>query len=64
MNREDKPIDAERVVCEVCMKEVPKSEATIPEAVDYVVYFCGLDCYEKWKNQHAKPGDQAEKPAS
>lgn len=64
MNREDKPIDAECVACEVCMKEVPKSEATIPEAMDYVVYFCGLDCYEKWKNQHAKPGDQAEKPAS
>jgi Domain of unknown function (DUF3330) len=64
MNTGDKPIDVERVACEVCLKEVPKSEATVPEATDYVVYFCGLDCYEKWKSQGAKPDDQAEKPAS
>jgi len=56
---DNKPIDAERVACEVCMKEVPRSEATVPEAVDYVVYFCGLDCHEKWKSQRAKPDDQA-----
>ncbi|HKE42819.1 MAG TPA: DUF3330 domain-containing protein [Casimicrobiaceae bacterium] len=35
------------VVC-VCEQEVPISEALIPEAVDYVVYFCGLDCYDRW----------------
>ena len=32
MNRGDKPVDVERVACEVCLKEVPKSEATVPEA--------------------------------
>jgi len=35
-------------VCGVCELEVPISEALIPEAVDYVVYFCGLDCYDRW----------------
>ena len=35
------------VVC-VCEQEVPISEALIPEAVDYVIYFCGLDCYDRW----------------
>jgi len=35
----------------MCLKEVPVSEATVPEATDYVVYFCGLDCYERWKRQ-------------
>jgi hypothetical protein len=35
-------------VCSLCEQEVPVSEALIPEAVDYVVYFCGLDCYDRW----------------
>ncbi len=64
MTTGDKPVDVERVACEVCLKEVPKSEATVPEATDYVVYFCGLDCYQKWKSQGAKPNNQAEKSAS
>ncbi len=46
-----KPTDPSLVPCEVCLKEVPVSEATIPEATDYFVHFCGLECYEKWKNQ-------------
>lgn len=54
MDKDNKTIDAEQVACEVCMKEVPKSEATVPEAADYVMYFCGLDCHEKWKNQGEK----------
>ena len=64
MTKGDKLVDVERVACEVCLKEVPTSEATVPEATDYVVYFCGLDCYEKWKKQRAKSNDQAEKSAS
>lgn len=39
----------ELVACEICRKEVPASEAKTPEAVDYVVHFCGLECYEQWK---------------
>ncbi len=40
-----------KVKCEVCMKEIPKSEAKSPETVDYVMYFCGLECYAKWQAQ-------------
>ena len=40
--------DEAKVKCEVCLKEIPRSEAKSAEAIDYVVYFCGLDCYEKW----------------
>lgn len=43
-------IDPERVACEVCLREVPRSEAIVPEAADYVAYFCGLECYEKWRD--------------
>lgn len=46
-----KSVDTEQVKCEVCLKEVPKSEAKIAEAQDYVMHFCGLDCYEKWEKQ-------------
>lgn len=41
--------DDERVACEVCLKEIPRSEATVAEAADYVAYFCGLDCYDEWQ---------------
>jgi hypothetical protein len=64
MATSDKPVELERVACAICRKEVPISEAAISEATDYVVYFCGLDCYEKWKSQSEKPEDQVEKPGS
>lgn len=53
--------DSPLVPCEVCMKEVPLTEATVPEASDYVAYFCGLECYAKWKGE---PGKVKEKPAA
>jgi len=35
--------------CAVCLQEVPVSEAVVPEATDYMIYMCGLDCYERWR---------------
>ena len=43
--------EVEQVACEICIKEVPKSEAQSSEASDYVLYFCGIDCYEKWQEE-------------
>jgi hypothetical protein len=55
----------ERVSCEVCLKEVPKSEAAMAEARDYVAYFCGLECYQKWMAQRAgEAPPEAAAPAS
>jgi hypothetical protein len=51
MSPTENPVDATFVSCEVCLKEIPKSEASVPEAVDYFVYFCGLDCYQKWNHK-------------
>ncbi|UCE89541.1 MAG: DUF3330 domain-containing protein [Pseudomonadota bacterium] len=48
MNAMPKPEETPNVACEICMKEIPASEANSSEAQDYVMYFCGLDCYEKW----------------
>ena len=38
--------------CAACLKEIPKSEAKSAEAVDYVMYFCGLHCFEKWETNN------------
>lgn len=60
----DKPVEPGYIACEMCLKEVPIAEATIPEATDYFVHFCGLECYAKWKSQGAKPKDEAETPVA
>lgn len=55
--------DDERVTCEVCLKAIPHSEAQVHEAQDYVLYFCGLGCYGRWRERadsessSTKPGD-------
>lgn len=54
--------EAGKISCDVCRKEVPLSEAVVPEAKDYVAHFCGLDCYEQWKKQGVPAGSQCKKP--
>lgn len=47
----EKPVEAMRVACEMCVKEVPVSQAVVGEAPGYLAYFCGLECYEQWKHR-------------
>jgi hypothetical protein len=47
------PAEMELVPCAVCQKEIPKSVALSSEDVDYVLHFCGLDCYEEWSADQA-----------
>jgi hypothetical protein len=54
MANNDKPVDSEIISCEICMKEVPLSDAITPETHDYVAHFCGLACYAQWKAQDGK----------
>jgi hypothetical protein len=59
-----KPSDSSEVTlvpCDICCKEIPLSEAMIPEAADYVAHFCGLECYTTWKQQSERTGKQGEK---
>ena len=46
-------IALDRVPCQVCQHDIPLSEAVVSEATDYVVYFCGLECYERWRASNA-----------
>jgi hypothetical protein len=43
------------VACSVCHHEIPLSAAVWREGSDYVVYFCGLECYDRWRNQSGGP---------
>ncbi|GAB1234646.1 DUF3330 domain-containing protein [Ferrigenium sp. UT5] len=50
-----KPAPAtQTIACEICLKEVPLSEAKTFEAEDYVAHFCGLECYAQWKQRSEK----------
>ncbi len=55
MTKNDKAIETTRVSCAACLKEVPITEAVVPEAIDYFMHFCGLECYEKWQAQKETP---------
>ena len=58
-NTPDEPIIPDiKVSCEICEKEVPLSEASIREAEDYVLYFCGLECYEDWHKKAEHESDE------
>lgn len=46
-------VESEKIACEVCLNDIPVTEAKSEEATDYVVHFCGLDCYDKWKHLEA-----------
>jgi hypothetical protein len=35
--------------CQGCGCVIPLDEAVVPEALPYVVNFCGLDCYARWR---------------
>jgi hypothetical protein len=48
--------ETDMLSCEVCMKEIPASEASSSEATDYVIYFFGIECYGIWiKNRQPMP---------
>ncbi|GAB6042216.1 DUF3330 domain-containing protein [Endothiovibrio diazotrophicus] len=47
--RRPEEIELPLVRCEVCLKEVPASGASA-EGRDYVLYFCGTDCYQQWRD--------------
>ncbi|ABA58089.1 hypothetical protein Noc_1614 [Nitrosococcus oceani ATCC 19707] len=47
--------------CDVCLKEIPQSEAQSAEAEEYVRWFCGLECYEQWRNDEKNKENPEEK---
>ncbi|MDH5692605.1 MAG: DUF3330 domain-containing protein [Gammaproteobacteria bacterium] len=54
MNAENKEANEVLLQCEVCLKEIPESTASNPEADEYVSHFCGLECYDVWREKDEK----------
>lgn len=52
MQHTESPTDQPLLACETCMTEIPESEADYSEAEEYVAYYCGLDCYQQWREEH------------
>ncbi len=51
--------EIQKVPCKVCLKEIPISVAKMEEANEYVQYFCGAECYNKWKTQEDSSDDES-----
>lgn len=57
-----KPDEPDHIACEVCLTEIPTSVAQSAEGGDYVHYFCGIDCLERWKEQERRDAGAALRP--
>jgi len=61
MTKSKKEPDFPMYNCEVCRKLIPESAAMTAEGVDYVLYYCGIECYETWQKQDEK--EQSKPPS-
>ncbi len=53
------PAEPGQLACDICMTEIPSSECGIPEAQEYVMFFCGLECYQRWVTQRQNESPRA-----
>jgi hypothetical protein len=58
MKADTTPTETGILSCELCLREIPPSEAQSEEATEYVMYFWGLDCYAEWKARRPHEGDR------
>ncbi len=58
MTDPEKPGEGATVSCAVCLKEIPTDQASKVELEDYVRYFCGLDCYQKWQEETGRAAEE------
>lgn len=41
--------------CAMCGETLVPAQSRSVETQDYMLYFCGLDCYEKWRREREDP---------
>jgi hypothetical protein len=61
LNKPENPPEG-LVSCEVCLKEIPRSVARSQEGSDYVLYFCGDNCFVEWQKDQPE-ASRPDKPA-
>lgn len=52
------PEEPDMIDCEICLTQIPTDSGTNGETDDYVYHFCGIECYEKWKEQNTPGSSQ------
>ena len=52
------PKEPDYVNCDVCLAEIPESVAMSSEADAYTHHFCGIECYNKWRDSGNKPQEE------
>lgn len=57
MKKPEEPI----LSCEICLREMPHDLVHTHEGPDYVLHFCGLDCYRTWQKRQEAMDRQREK---
>jgi len=57
MTQRDDQAYGPKVECQVCLSQIPHNEAKSTEGEDYVLYFCGLDCFDQWSREGQQEGD-------
>ncbi|MDT8384061.1 MAG: DUF3330 domain-containing protein [Gammaproteobacteria bacterium] len=53
------PEEPDKIACSVCLAEIPESVAVSREADDYTHHFCGLACYNRWRDENSHADGQA-----
>jgi hypothetical protein len=43
--------------CGECNKEIKQPEAMSPEGQEYALFFCGFECYQKWRQRDKRDHD-------
>jgi len=51
---EPTPAEPQLVKCNICLAEIPESVAMSSEADEYTQYFCGIECYNRWRDENVK----------
>ena len=51
LQRPSLPAESSYLPCGVCRRDIPWSTAVWRESSDYVEFFCGLECYDRWRKQ-------------
>ena len=56
MDTKPLPVEPELIACEICFREIPDTTVLSEEGEDYVLHFCGLECYAAWKEKNSNAG--------
>ena len=49
MTEKPTPKEPKNVKCDVCLTEIPESVAMSSEGDEYTQHYCGIECYDKWR---------------